>query len=113
MKLYGKLENHKLIVENQVIAKAKGLPLVDVEMAYDGSFWEIGYVPEKPAPTKEEQEKRREEAYSKEVDPITCHINRLKDEEQTSEIEAEIEELKQERAEKIEEIKARFPYPVE
>lgn len=113
MKLYGNLENHKLIVENQVIAKEKGLPLVDVEMAWDGTLWEAGYVPEKPAPTKEEQEKSREEAYSKEVDPITCHINRLKDEEQTSEIEAEIEELKQERAEKVEEIKARFPYPVE
>jgi hypothetical protein len=90
-----------------------GMAEMDVEQAYNGNWYVKGYAPEKPAPTKEEQKKNREEAYSKEVDPITCHINRLKDEEQTLEIEAEIEALKQERAEKVEDIKARYPYPVE
>lgn len=66
-----------------------------------------------PAPTEEEQRKNREAAYTKEVDPITCHINRLADEEQTPEIEQEIAELKQERSAKVEKIKERYPYPVE
>ena len=61
-------------------------------------------------PTKEEQRTFREKAYIIEVDPITCNINRLKDEEQTPEVIVEIEELKTKRAEKVEEIKARFPY---
>lgn len=66
-----------------------------------------------PAPTKEEQSEKRAEAYRQEVDPITCHIQRLGDEEQTPEIEQEITELKTERSEKVEEIKERYPYPVE
>lgn len=48
MKLYGTFENHKLIVENQIVAQKKGLPLVEVEQAWDGTLWEIGYCPEKP-----------------------------------------------------------------
>ena len=66
-----------------------------------------------PAPTEEEQRQKREVAYTQEVDPITCHISRLADEEQTPEIEQEIAELKQERSDKVEEIKQRYPYPVE
>ena len=66
-----------------------------------------------PEPTKEEQQKARENAYRAEVDPITCHINRLKDEEQTPEIIAEIASLVEERKAKVAEIKARYPYPVE
>ena len=64
-------------------------------------------------PTKEEQQKAREEAYIAKVDPITCHINRLKDEEQTEEVIAEIASLVEERKAKVEEIKQRYPYPAE
>ena len=67
---------------------------------------------EPPAPTEEEQRKNREVAYAQEVDPITCHIQRLADEEQTPEVIEEIEQLKQERSDKVEEIKERYPYPV-
>ena len=70
-------------------------------------------VPPKPAPTKEEQQALRAEAYKQEVDPITCQINRLKDEEHTPEVEQEISELQAERETKVEEIKERYPYPVE
>ena len=86
---------------------------MDVEQAYNGSWYLLGYAPIKPEPTKEEQQKAREEAYKAEVDPITCHINRLKDEEQTPEVIAEIAALVEERKAKVEEIKQRFPYPVE
>lgn len=89
-----------------------GMEKMDVEHAYNGAWYLKGYVPEEPAPTEEEQRQKRELAYTLEVDPITCHINRLYDEEQTEEVIAEIEALKQERSEKVEEIKCRFPYPV-
>lgn len=68
---------------------------------------------EHPTPTYEEQREMRSFAYQAEVDPITSHISRLRDEEQTPEIEQEITELKQERSEKVEEIKERYPYPEE
>ena len=87
-----------------------GMTEMEVEEAYDGSWYLAGYAPAKPEPTKEEQQKAREEAYRAEVDPITCHINRLKDEEQTPEVIAEIASLVEERKAKVEEIKARYPY---
>lgn len=64
-----------------------------------------------PAPTKEEQAEKRSIAYSQEVDPITCHIQRLRDSENPD--EDEISELIKERDELVEEIKARYPYPEE
>lgn len=66
-----------------------------------------------PAPTKEEQSAKRATAYLAEVDPITAHISRLRDLEQTSEIEEEITELIAEREEKVAEIKERYPYPTD
>ena len=59
-------------------------------------------------PTEEEQRENRARAYKEEVDPITSHIQRLRDEEGT---EDEIAELINERALKVEEIKQRYPYP--
>lgn len=66
-----------------------------------------------PVLTKEEIESIRRQLYVAEVDPITSHINRLRDEEQTEEIVAEIESLKAERSAKVAEIKENNPYPVE
>ena len=63
-----------------------------------------------PAPSHEEQSAKREQAYIAETDPIQTHIDRLKDGEQTPEIIAEIEALRIERDEKIDAIKARYPY---
>lgn len=65
---------------------------------------------EMPAPTHEEQSKKREAAYIAETDPIQTHIDRLKDGEQTPEIVAKIETLRIERDEKIDAIKTRYPY---
>lgn len=89
-----------------------GMTEMEVEQAYNGNWYVSGYAPEEPAPTEEEQRQKREQAYTLEVDPITCHISRLSDEEQTPEIEQQIAELKQERSAKVEEIKKRYPYPV-
>ena len=78
-------------------------------------YFQIGeepIIPEPLPPTKEEQEQNRAFAYQQEVDPITSHIQRLRDMEQTEEVIAKIEQLKLERDTKVEEIKARYPYPV-
>lgn len=66
-----------------------------------------------PAPTHDEQSEKRAEAYRAEVDPITSHIQRLRDEEQTPEIEAEIADLIAERIEKVAAIKEQYPYPLD
>lgn len=52
----------------------------------------------------------REKAYIVEVDKITAHIQRLRDAEQTEEVEAQIAELISERDAKVEEIKERYSY---
>lgn len=62
-----------------------------------------------PAPTLEEQKEKRAQAYLTEVDPITAHIQRERDEEEPD--EEKIAELITERAEKVAEIQARYPYP--
>ena len=112
---YAKIINEK--TKEVSIALGSNYPFdyteMDVEQAYNGNWYVAGYAPEEPAPTEEEQRKKREQAYTLEVDPITCHIQRLSDEEQTPEIEQEIADLKVERSEKVDEIKKRYPYPVE
>ena len=75
--------------------------------------YEIKEVPPAPAPTQEEQSKKRERAYKDEIDGITAHIQRLRDKEQTEEIIAKIAELIVERDAKVEEIKQRYPYPTD
>lgn len=64
-----------------------------------------------PAPTKEEVEATRRRLYTEQVDPITAHISRLRDEPvMTDEINAEIEALKVERSEIVAKIKEENPY---
>lgn len=98
---------------NTAFYQSIGMTEMEVEQAYDGGWYVKGYAPVKPEPTKEEQQKARQEAYKAEVDPITCHIQRLGDEEQTAEVIAEIASLIKERKAKVEEIKQRYKYPVE
>lgn len=62
--------------------------------------------------TKEIEAIRRD-LYIAEVDPITAHINRLRDEEITQDVATEISRLIEERKQKVAEIKANNPYPVE
>lgn len=61
-----------------------------------------------PAPTHDEQSEKRAQAYRDEIDPITAHISRLRDEDPES---PDIEVLIAERAAKVAEIKERYPYP--
>lgn len=66
-----------------------------------------------PAPSDEEIRQLRANAYALEVDNITAHIQRLRDEEQTEEIITKINELIVERSQKVLEIQERFPYPID
>ena len=76
----------------------------DIETAYNGEKYLKGFAPK---PSKEYQSQMREKAYIAEVDPITAHIQRLRDDDPESE---EIAKLIAERTAKREEIKARYPY---
>lgn len=75
-----------------------------IETAYNGEKYVAGYA---PAIDNEYQSKMREQAYVAEVDPITAHIQRLRDDDPESE---EIATLIAERTAKREEIKAKYPY---
>jgi YbbR domain-containing protein len=117
---YAKIENEGTkqvsvgLGTNTEFYKSIGMVEMDVEQAYDGDWYVTGYAPEKPAPTKEEVSETRRQLYIAQVDPITAHINRLKDEEaMTAEINAQIEALKAERAEVVAKIKEENPYPAE
>lgn len=66
-----------------------------------------------PEPTYEELKMYRASAYQIEVDPITSHIQRLRDKKQTEEIIAKINELIAERDAKVQEIVEKYPYPVD
>ena len=76
----------------------------DIETAYTGDKYLKGFA---PAIDNEYQSQMREKAYVAEVDPITAHIQRLRDDDPESE---EIAKLIAERTAKREEIKARYPY---
>lgn len=58
-------------------------------------------------------EQTRKQLYIAEVDPLTAHINRLRDEELTPEVAAEIAELVEERKVAVAKIKNNHPYPSE
>lgn len=78
-----------------------------------GGKYQLVAIPEPLPPTKEEVSETRRQLYIASVDPITAHINRLRDEEQTEEIIAQIEVLKAERAEVVAKIKEANPYPID
>lgn len=82
----------------------------EIMQGYDGKYYFASQCPEKPAPTKEEQQKARQAAYKAEVDPLMAEYNRKK----TFNLfeEGEEEALLAEVNAKVEEIKQRYPYPV-
>jgi hypothetical protein len=56
VKMYGAFDSeHKFIIQNQVEAKNKGLPEVEVDVAWDGTIWEKGCAPSKPQEVKEQE----------------------------------------------------------
>ena len=83
MLLYCKeIKDHKLgeFTPFEKVAKSLGWTITieesETEKSYDGSIWEKGYAPEKPAPTREEISALREQAYVKEVDILHAQKDR-------------------------------------
>lgn len=119
MKKYAKIINEETkscevgLGTNSAFYQSIGMTEMEVEQAYDGSWYLVGFAPEKPTPTYEEVRQTREALYREQKDPITCQIQSLRDEEKTEEILAEIEALKVKRAEIVAKIKEENPYPTE
>nr|DAH10944.1 MAG TPA: hypothetical protein [Caudoviricetes sp.] len=119
MKKYAKVINEESkacevgLGTNSNFYQSIGMTEMEVEEAYDGNWYVLGFAPEKPLPTYEEVRQTREALYRDQKDPITCQIQSLRDEEETEEILAEIEALKVKRAEIVAKIKEENPYPEE
>ena len=118
--MYKAIKDDKIIAisdtDNEFLYLVKDSIIEDTEHIvddYDQYEGEYLLKSEIPAPSKEEQSEKRALAYQQEVDPITSHISRLRDEEQTEEIAAEIAELIAERDAKVAEIRQRYPYPTD
>lgn len=73
---YAKIENEETkqcsvgLGTNTEFYKSIGMVEMDVEQAYDGSWYVLGYAPTKPAPTDEEQKQKRKQAFTEEADPL-------------------------------------------
>ena len=91
--------------------KSLGMEEMEVEQAYNGSWYVAGYAPEKPVPNREEISALREQAYIKEVDIL--HAQKMRKTilgTWTEQDEANyIEEVKR----LSEDIANRYPYPDE
>ena len=99
---------------NSAFYQSIGMIEMEVEQAYDGSWYAAGFAPEKPEPTYEEVSETRRGLYIEKVDPITAQIQRLRDEDvTTAELEAEIRALIEERKQIVAKIKEENPYPEE
>lgn len=93
-----------------------GMEYMEVEDCYNGKWYVKGYAPKEPEPapkTKEEIKAIREQLYKEQVDPITSHISRLRDQEQTPTIITEIQKLMVLRDYTYTQIQIENPYPEE
>lgn len=115
--MYKAIKDNKIIAisdtDSEFFCLVKDEVVEDTEHTvadYDQYNGEYLLIDDIPKPSHDEQSDKRAQAYQAEVDPITSHIQRLRDAEQTEEIIAEIEQLKAERSAKVQEIKERFPY---
>ena len=84
---------------------------MDVEQGYDGNWYVAGYAPEEPAPTEEEQRQKRQQAFSEEADPLKYDY-----EEACARYGIDSDEAQDAKViwlQKKDEIRERYPYPVE
>ena len=100
-------DNKQIFNENTVDEAIKEYNNNDIETVYTGEKYIKGFAPK---PDNSYQSDMRQMAYTAEIDPLTSHIQRLRDEEQTIEIIDKITKLITERKEKVEKIKEKYPY---
>lgn len=117
MKKYAKVVNKETklcevgLGTNSAFYQSIGMVEMEVEQAYDGSWYLVGYAPEKPAPTYEEVKATRANLYASKVDPLMSEYARKKtfnlfEEGEEDTLLREIEIL-------VAEIKEDNPYPTE
>lgn len=83
----------------------------EVEEGNDGRWFLAGFVPQLPVSEQNEKIKcRRQAAYCQKVDPLTSQIERLRDEEPSVSVIAEIETLKRERTIQVAAIRTSLNY---
>ena len=95
---------------NSKFYQSIGMTEMEVEQAYDGSWYLQGYAPEKPAPTYEEVDKAREDYRKEHIDSKTAMRSRKmangswteEDEQAYLELDAEVTAW----------IEENLPYPV-
>ncbi len=115
MKKYAKVVNEETklcqvgLSNNSKFYQSIGMKEQDVEQAYDGRWYLVGFVPAKPEPTYEEIRLLRANSYAKIIDPMMSEYLRKK----TFKLfdEGEEEYLLSEIETRVEEIKSRYPYP--
>lgn len=114
---YAKITNEKTkecsvgIGTNNQFYESIGMIKMDVEQAYNGSWYVVGYCPEKPALTYEEIDKAREDYRKEHIDSKTSMRSRKmangtwteEDEQAYLSLDAEVTAY----------IEENFPYPVE
>ena len=103
-------ENLNEYAEKATWANENNALITEIEPENNIRRFRLDAIPEH-IPTYDEQKQNRAAAYQQEVDPITAHIQRERDEEEPD--EEKIAALIVERAEKVAEIQARYPYPEE
>lgn len=114
---YAKIENEETkqvsvgLGTNTDFYKSIGMEEMDVEEAYNGVWYLVGYAPEKPALTREEISTLREHAYIREIDVLHAQKDRKTilgtwTEEDEANYIAEVKR-------RSEDIANRYPYPTE
>lgn len=106
-KIIGVSENEPVLLDKYEVQEDNEHSISDYEQ-YQGEYLLKTDI---PAPTKEEQEAKRAQAYLVEVDPITAHIQRERDKAEPD--QEKITQLLAERDAKVQDIQERFPYPAE
>jgi hypothetical protein len=118
-KMFLGYQNDKIAFIAETKEELENMPCVTLDKIEEVEFAEMfnGVIYTSKEELLQAQTKAVEETraglYAAQVDPITAHINRLRDEELTPEIAAEIAKLVEERKVLVEAIKASNPYPVE
>lgn len=84
MKKYAKIINEETkacevgVGTNTAFYQSIGMTEMEVEQAYDGSWYLVGFTPEKPAPTYKEVKATRASLYASRVDPLMAEYTRKK-----------------------------------
>lgn len=111
-------QNDKIVFVAETKEELENMPCVTLDKIEEAVFAEMfnGVIYTSEEELMQVKTKAVEETraglYAAQVDPITAHINRLRDEELTPEVAAKIAKLVEERKMLVEEIKSNNPYPV-